>query len=721
MPNWAVVIGVDKYAAPSLNLKGAVRDALHMAEFLTGGDEPLVEPARLKLLLSSTDDSPKVPASLGAVSLLPATLANIVEAFSDVAKKPSGKLFVHFSGHGLMAPGITGGEAILPEDYQPSLPIFSIRLDGIRDFLRTSKFDEQIYFIDACRNTPLPQNFNIGQFPITPEPKDMRPQVQQFVFCATLRGVTANEDRRVANDERGVFTAPLLRGLRGEGRAKIFDEDQEQYLVTTGRLLRFVKEQVRKTLNELQVPALPDVQELQEPRLIGEIGETETVILSLAPAQVPEVKLRLNLTPPEAAAIAKVIVAADDSTLVNPPIVDKDVPLPPRDYRVQVRADGFVGEKKSWRTELYEDTRLTLAMTPGTPPPEKTVRGRGAPGAVASGALKVSSTDSLGLVQIVDSRGTILASRKESATASGLRAGIYRGRLVATDGTSIEQVVDIDEGASESVTIEAPPPPSLLACSTDSSMFRPTEGRPTPVIDVLAVMDRTYRPVNAEIQPLDGGKHFSSHTVLPSSGHYLVSLDADGLPINVALPALDGWITRLTLDRRENAQRFSSVQLQEAGGTEPQLERLEAAQRYFQNGLFDAAADLIAGEVEGPMALLLEAYALLRVIQTTRSGSVERTRAIRRRLQLRALTLGTDYVTLSDSALLQAELTPPAGRDQAIDHCKIALDLGLPLFAFGTLRLTQLVNELGIDHPRRALLERAAAKKIPGWLWTAWS
>src|SRR5262245_19042786 len=124
MGNWAVVVGVDKYAAPHLNLKGEVRDAIAMAEYLLEGPDPIVDDVNhLKLLLSRTDASPTPPPSLPA---LPATIGNIVNAIKDISRKPGERLYVHFSGHWLMAPGLTGGEAILPEEYQPNLPIFSL-------------------------------------------------------------------------------------------------------------------------------------------------------------------------------------------------------------------------------------------------------------------------------------------------------------------------------------------------------------------------------------------------------------------------------------------------------------------------------------------------------------------------------------------------------------------------------------------------------------------
>src|SRR3954447_6831325 len=50
MSNWAIVIGIDKYWTDSANLRGAVRDALAMREWLVdpaGGGVPPGNPAPL--------------------------------------------------------------------------------------------------------------------------------------------------------------------------------------------------------------------------------------------------------------------------------------------------------------------------------------------------------------------------------------------------------------------------------------------------------------------------------------------------------------------------------------------------------------------------------------------------------------------------------------------------------------------------------------------------
>lgn len=338
MGNWAIVIGVDKYAAPHLNLKGAVRDALAMAQYLLEGPSPIVDdPNHLMLLLSRTEASPAPPPPLTAT---PATMTNIVSAVTDVVRKRGERLFLHFSGHGLMAPGLTGGEAILPEEYQPAMPVLSISLTGVRDFLRTASFDEQFLFIDACRNIPLEGQFNIGQFPVTPKPEDMRPSVKQYVLCATSRGVKANELTAKKNEEGGVFTSALLRGLRGEGAAKVYNVDDDVYQVTAGRLLSFVGGEVRHVVTQLGLASAGEFP--QEPRFVGEVSNTDATVVTIPSDRVPRVTLRFSVEPQAAAPSARAHVVGDETPTAGPPIDEHTaIDLPQRDYKVVSDSDGF--------------------------------------------------------------------------------------------------------------------------------------------------------------------------------------------------------------------------------------------------------------------------------------------------------------------------------------------------------------------------------------------
>jgi hypothetical protein len=694
VPNWAVVIGVDRYAAAHLNLKGAVRDALGMAEFLAGGATPLVMPSRLTLLLTPTPNSPRPSALLSAVSIGEATRRTINEAIREVARKQpdGGRLFVNFSGHGLVGPGLNGGDAILPSDYQPDDPGISISLEGIRDFLRTSLFNEQFFFIDACRNTPMPENFNIGQFPVTPPPEQMRPAVQQFVFCATLRGVTAHEDRRIPNDERGVFSEPLLRGLRGEKQAKTFDEKQQAYLVTVSRLLSFLRREMEKTIEALQLPRLPDGTRPQEPRLLGDMASVETIIVPMAPTAVPPVALTFTIVPPEASSSTTLVVRRDTDIRSGPPILDTTIiPLPPRDYRVVATADGFRPLKPSWPIEPYEDTRLTIEFE--REQPEIAFDRAGSLIALPS-SIEFLSSDPLTIVRLIGGQGQVLATGRERIVVPDLTDGSYVGQVILPDGRVIEKVVEVDEGAHERVLTEVPSPSERGIIAA-----------------VLAkAMDQDRRPITIT---LDEEVVVLGDQVTRGTGRVFVSL-----------PVLRGWFTRLEVARVSGLPPSASVLFERPQGLKMnKARRLLAAQRYYQSGLFEAAIELAREDLDNPIGALIDAYSWLRVTFMARGGArlPQPVSFYETELHLRANRLSALCPDLSDAALLQSELALISqNTDAAIGGIRAALDMGLPLLAFGTQRLTAHLRVLQIDHPLRAILEQSVSRKIPGWILTAW-
>ena len=101
MANWGVVIGIDQYWSEGAHLRGAVRDALSVREWLvdpTGGNVP---PENIQLVLSRADHSPEVDEGLAPTL---ATKANIILAINNLMDLSGGKgerLYFFFAGHGL--------------------------------------------------------------------------------------------------------------------------------------------------------------------------------------------------------------------------------------------------------------------------------------------------------------------------------------------------------------------------------------------------------------------------------------------------------------------------------------------------------------------------------------------------------------------------------------------------------------------------------------------
>lgn len=811
MGNWALVIGVDKYAAPHLNLKGAVRDAISMAEYLLEGPDPIIDDVNhLKLLLSLTDASPTPPSSLPA---LPATMANIVSAITDLARKPGGRLFVHFSGHGLMAPGLTGGEAILPEEYFPAMPIFSLSLNGIRDYLRTAHFDDQFIFIDACRNIPLEGNFNIGQFPITPKPEDMRPSVKQYVFCATSRGVKANELRMKPNEEGGAFTSGLLRGLRGEGAAKVYDGEADRYLITAGRLLRFVSSEVRQIVNKLELA--PNGEFPQEPRLLGEVGDTEVTITRIPSDKISRVKLRFEIEPEAAAPTAQVQVVGDETPTAGPPINETtSIDLLQRDYRVIGTSAGFEPLKKSWPVVLYSDLQLKLQFKVAVQATRSALPPEGPPGPTS---LEVWNPDSLALIRILDSKGRVIGEGRERVLLKNATPGLYRAQLLVPDGPVVEETVSVEEGDQESIMLM--PSQSSIDATRLSELQRvhnleinPDDGSMrilktlgairASFVDLtgLLAMGTIAVTLGTKVVPsidlqklgLNAVRAFTSRRTAPATIHLVVADDSQmedaflksevallqvnrltiqagkklipaqrlertgvfakavppgpcvlGLKTSGAgetyfsIPALANRITTLVVHRNRLGEVVASVFLsrKKEGRTEDVLlqRRLQLAQRFYRSGQFRQVLEILSTKKSDPdrelldqhadpMAELLQAYSHLRLAL---GGSGEKNTNVEQhvlgaRAALRALK--QSFSELADVGAIAAEIAVLTKRASPPNHeCRASMDHGLPLFAFGALRLLAHVNRLNIRHDNRVLLELAVNARIPGFSLTAWT
>jgi hypothetical protein len=466
MANWGLVIGVDAYPqAPRLNLRGAVRDALAMAELLLEGPTPLLEgPERLLLLLSPAAQSPQPRAELPVYGR--ATVANITKAVREVAGKAGERLYVYFSGHGILAPGSTNGEAILPEEYEPQVTTQSIEVAGILAYLRTAGCREQFVFLDACRNVPFEGNFQVGRFAQIPEAGRVRPDVEQYVFLATSRGVTANELRMKENEEGGVFSGALVRGLRGEGAAKRYDPDGGRYLVTVGRLLEFVQGEVRETVRRLALA--PEGAFPQAPRLGGEHGSTETVVRVVAAAGMPAVQMGFAVSPGAAQERARLEVIGDrfESTLQPPVAPGTRVAVPPGDYRVRGWARGYQAKRTSWAVEAYGDTTVALTFASGgagemavglaagdddfQPRPVSRL------GEERRGALVARTLDPLGVVRVVDHRNRVKGEGRQRVELRELAPGVYRCQVLAPGGVGVEELVAVEAGEREEVLLDAP-------------------------------------------------------------------------------------------------------------------------------------------------------------------------------------------------------------------------------------------------------------------------
>jgi uncharacterized caspase-like protein len=843
MAHRAIVAGVDNYTGQaSLNLHGAVDDALSMAGWLADPQGGAVPAANIVLMTSPAVAS--LPAPLSGVTLNPGATAQAINVQIDEivtkAARPADRLYFYFSGHGLTAPTDIAEEAILPSDFSAANLTVALGVRSILERLKTAQFNHQFVFIDACRNILFPRRFRPGA--LLPDFAEQRPQVQQFVYMATSRGLTSAEAGTIGSSRAGVFTGALLKGLRGDGEAKVYNAATRMYDVTSSRLLQYLVNQVRR-----QIEALPDAARnagfVQTPTLSGERID-DPKIVSIPRDKVAPVTLELTITPESACSSATLVVDRDDVPVaeVPPPLrVPCTVSLPPKEYRVSATSAVFAAEPSVVGLELYRDDSVSFIMTAmaaeqaagaggalavettrGFIPSEADTGGAAAPAPAPMSpfaVLTVTSPDPASPLEIEhagnERTGTpraIVVSGRHSIQAT-VDPGFYVARLRAPNGRSVEQAVALSAGERQTVPLEPPAAsgsPRLaelsraagftrtagtLEVSRGAGMTSAAWARLSTVLSAaataqlfpsdspeaarvrslglsalrsameagagsaiqllsgdeyvssagsgedytaslrLACWPLDHTPAAAEEAPrrLPGFAFIAEHCWALSPGCYWVALrDADSrvlVPVTVYPERVTNFIC--TRNERRKVSVFVSAP---AGWGPPaevmQSERsLEMAQRYLMTGLVSDAS-LVAGADEpdpdrllrdkwtDPVAGLLGAYLMLRGAESDPDIGSRRFTTLQRAAQNLAASFGAS----PDSYVLAAEMRLRAGQDESAKAAvRQALNLGIPVFDEGLLRLLRLVRNLNIAHPRAALLDRIVRRRIPGMIWTVCS
>ena len=465
MENWAIVIGVDQYWTENACLKGAVRDALRMREWLLDPQGGNVPEQNLTLLLSGTAASPVPPAG---AAVEPAELKLVLKSIEALLDRHGDKLFFYYAGHGLTArTGFSNVPALLPTDFDDLATTYSLSLPSVYEVFQAADFQQQFFFIDACRNIPWEREFEIGKYPKPRAPR--LPQPPQFILNATSPLMKAAEFQW-AGHEGGAFTGALLAGLRGTGAAKLWADDSGEYVVRWDNLLKFVDNDIAKRRLMAGSSQRPDL--IQQPREQGEHNSLNPVLARFAEDAFDDVPLELNLDPSEVAPSAEVVVRdLGDYEWRLAPVA----PLPatrrlkPKTYGIRVAAPDYHSERPYWALDLYNPTRFTLRLLPGAPgqdhmrPPPIVVRGDGESPAAAR--LTVSASDRLAALEVADSAGKVIRVGQGRMELDNLAPGFYRARLRSPEGEVVERVVELSPGEAETCTLDAPPPP-------DSALFR---------------------------------------------------------------------------------------------------------------------------------------------------------------------------------------------------------------------------------------------------------
>jgi hypothetical protein len=471
MANWALVIGCDRYPPQTPSLKGAVRDALLMREWLLAPDGGNVPTRNLSFLASPSPDG--APISEGTL-VRPAERDRVVSSITELMRRSdgdTGRLFFYFAGHGLTARVMHSDEqAIACADFTPDLTTKAISLRAIREQFLASSLTPQFFFIDACRNLPFAREalseVAISGMDRPAVPDYSRPLPDQRQCSAAQPGRKAYQTGG-SGEELGAFTGSLLRGLAGEGAAKRFDPATEEYIVRFDELFsaaeKAVEEVVKHAVKDRRLID-PDLVQLPQ-RLV--VGNSENPVLTKFTAdKFARVALQVTVEPPEARGSTALEVAGPyGSDHYGPPLsAPLRLSLEPRAYSLRPRSSVFVHRPPGVPVELYEPRPITITLEPlepglGVGAPEFAVGSqepfREPGGQARPGRLVVEVGNPFTTVEAIDEAGQAVSALGRLELS---RAGIYRVYARTPEGTGPEKLVEVLPGGDDQIDIEPPKP-----------------------------------------------------------------------------------------------------------------------------------------------------------------------------------------------------------------------------------------------------------------------
>jgi uncharacterized caspase-like protein len=216
----AVIVGIDAYQNEPLT--SAVRDALAFRKALIDFDLTPAEEIRLLT-------SPKVTEALGE-----ADSNSILRALQDFYFRGDeiNGFFFYFAGHGILAYSnaakTLARTALIPVDVR------DLRADGkllidfdeLRQILEQTGPEEQLYFLDACRDMPYERHPNVTELGWSGV-EFGRKRRQGCIYAVSPGG-----QAKSARGGMGQFTSHLLEGLGGEGIALDFDPSTNKWVIT---------------------------------------------------------------------------------------------------------------------------------------------------------------------------------------------------------------------------------------------------------------------------------------------------------------------------------------------------------------------------------------------------------------------------------------------------------------------------------------------------------
>lgn len=218
--DYAIVVGIDdypRYGAKGRNLKGAVRDAKRMHDWLldtdTGGG---LDPHHCKLITSHGDP----------MAMTQMTVDLTLDELWKKARDTEGgrRLYFFFSGHGQSVVGpdaVTYDQSLCLPQWSQTMPHAALNANSYPNVVQTCMpFEEIVMFLDCCRVPSV----KVRAIPSTlgcSSPLDGFDTVNKMLFFAAepmrraFEGeVGAEDDADDPGEVHGYFTTALLEALK---------------------------------------------------------------------------------------------------------------------------------------------------------------------------------------------------------------------------------------------------------------------------------------------------------------------------------------------------------------------------------------------------------------------------------------------------------------------------------------------------------------------------
>ena len=236
----ALIVGVSKYADPSLDLEYADDDARALYELVTSPalGPAAFDPSNVRLLIDEE-----------------ATAANINTGLRGFLQQATENDFVlfYFAGHGMPDPNRLRDLYLLAHDTEAeNIAGTGLLMRHVREAIASIRARDVVILTDACHSAGMGAPKSIRSLTVNPIHEVFLDKMRHS--SGGLAILTASEAAQVSYEKserrHGIFTHYLLEGLRGAA-----DEDRDR-IVTLGEVMEFVRDRVKQETGGRQIPAI---------------------------------------------------------------------------------------------------------------------------------------------------------------------------------------------------------------------------------------------------------------------------------------------------------------------------------------------------------------------------------------------------------------------------------------------------------------------------------